>query len=144
LPARPIAVYLMAIAVLNALAWLRLVVPASMSSREPAFLDGTGMITNPVFVQDLAIWLPLMGIAAIWLWRRTPWGYVISGLLLVTYVIEGIGVAADQWFGYMADPASSVVSAAAVPMFLVLAVIGMVPLFFHFRNLDRGGSPQVD
>lgn len=144
LPARPIAVYLMAIAALNTLAWLRVVVPASMSGGAPSFLDGTGLTTNPVFVQDLAIWLPLMAVAAIWLWRRTAWGYVISGLLLVTYVIEGIGVAMDQWLGHLADPASSVVSVAAVPMFLVLAVAGMVPLFFHLRHLDRAGKPQVD
>ena len=85
-----------------------------------------------------------MAVAAIWLWRRTAWGYVISGLLLVMYVIEGIGVAADQWLGHVADPASSVVSAAAVPMFLVLAAAGMVPLFFHLRNLDRVRNPQVD
>ena len=51
LPARAIAAYMLAIAILNALAWLRLVVPASMSSHAPAFLDGTGMNTNPVFVQ---------------------------------------------------------------------------------------------
>lgn len=144
LPARPIAVYLMAIAVLNAFVWLRVVVPASTSSGEPSFLEGTGLTTNPVFVQDLAIWLPLMAVAAIWLWRRTAWGYVISGLLLVMYVIEGIGVATDQWLGHVADPASSVVSAAAVPMFLALAVAGMVPLFFHLRNLDRARHSQVD
>ena len=68
-------------------------------------------------------------------------GYVISGLLLVMYFIEGLGVAADQWYGSAADPTSSVASAAAVPMFLVLAVIGLVPLFFHMENLDR--KPMV-
>jgi hypothetical protein len=26
---------------------------------------------------------------------------------------------------------------AVVPMFAALAVIGLVPLYFHFRNLDR-------
>lgn len=53
------------------------------------------------------------------------------------YFIEGLGVAADQWYGSAADPTSSVASAGAVPMFLVLAVIGLVPLFFHVENLDR-------
>jgi hypothetical protein len=139
LPARAIAAYAVAVAVLNALVWLRSVVPGMLSSTSPSFLDGTGLPTNPVFVQDLAVWLPLMGVSAVWLWRRTAWGYVISGLLLTMYVIEGVGVAADQWFGHAADPASSVASAAAVPMFAALAVIGLVPLFFFLRNLDRSG-----
>ena len=137
LPARAIATYLLLIVGLNAVAWLWQVVPGMLSSTSPRFIDGTGLQTNPVFVQDLAVWLPLMGVAAVWLWRRTAWGYVISGLLLVMYFIEGLGVAADQWYGSAADPASSVASAAAVPMFLVLAVIGLVPLFFHMENLDR-------
>jgi hypothetical protein len=143
LPARAIAAYMLAVAGLNGLAWLRLVVPTVMSGSTPSFLEGTGLPTNPVFVQDLAVWLPLMAVAAIWLWRRTSWGYVVSGTLLVMYMIEGLGVAADQWFGSTADPASTVASAAAVPMFAALAVIGMVPLFFHFRNLDRGGSRRL-
>jgi len=141
LPARAIAAYLLVIVCLNALAWLWQVVPGMLSTTSPRFIDGTGLQTNPVYVQDLAVCLPLMGIAAVWLWRRTSWGYVISGLLLVMYCIEGLGVAADQWYGSAADPTSSVASAAAVPMFLLLAVIGLVPLFFHMENLDR--KPMV-
>lgn len=137
LPARAIAAYMLVIVGLNALAWLWQVVPGMLSTTSPKFVGGTGLQTNPVFVQDLAVWLPLMAVAAIWLWHRTSWGYVISGLLLVMYVFEGLGVAADQWFGSTADPTSTVASAAAVPMFLVLAVIGLVPLFFHMENLDR-------
>jgi hypothetical protein len=137
LPARAIATYLLVIVGLNALAWLWQVVPGMLSTTPPQFVNGTGLPTNPVFVQDLAVWLPLLGVSAIWLWRRTAWGYVLSGLLLVMYVIEGLGVAADQWFGSTADPTSSIASAAAVPMFLLLAVVGLVPLFFHMENLDR-------
>ncbi len=137
LPARTIAVYLLVIVGMNALAWLWQVVPGMLSTTTPQFMNGTGLPTNPVFAQDLAVWLPLMGVSAVWLWRRTAWGYVISGLLLVMYAIEGLGVAADQWFGSAADPTSPVASAAAVPMFLVLAVVGLVPLFFHMENLDR-------
>jgi hypothetical protein len=44
----------------------------------------------------------------------------------------------DQWMGHAADPASAVASAAAVPMFAVIFVIGLVPLVFYFRNLKGG------
>lgn len=137
LPARALATYLAALAALNALAWLVQVVPAVLSDQPPAFLAGTGLTTNPIYAQDLSFWLPLAAVTAWWLWRRQPWGLVIAGALLTYWVIEGIGVAVDQAFGHSADPASAVASAAAVPLFAALAAIGLVPLFFYYRNLDR-------
>lgn len=137
LPVRAIAIYALAIVGLNFLAWMRVVLPGVLSTSSPSFLDGTGMPTSALYVQDLAFWLPLMAVAAVWLWRRNAWGYVIAGAMLVLYEIEAIGIAVDQWMGHAADPASTVASAAAVPMFAVVAVIGLIPLFFYFRNLGR-------
>jgi hypothetical protein len=54
--------------------------------------------------------------------------------------IESVSIAVDQSFGHAADPASSVVSLAIVPVFVVLALVGLVPLFFDFRNLHRRNS----
>jgi hypothetical protein len=137
LPARALATYLAAVAALNALAWLAQVVPAVLSDQPPAFLAGTGLTTNPIYAQDLSFWIPLTAVTAYWLWRRRPWGLVLAGALLTYLVIESVGIAADQAFGHAADPASTVASAAAVPLFAVVAVIGLVPLLFYYRNLDR-------
>ena len=137
LPARGLATYALVIVALNGLVWLRNVLPGIVSSVPPSWLVGTGLTTNPVYVQDLAFWLPLMAVAAVWLWLGRPWGYLIVGSMLVMWVIEGVGVAVDQWLGHAADPASTVASATAVPLFATLAVVGLIPLFFYFRNLDR-------
>jgi hypothetical protein len=139
LPARGIAIYAVVLAIVNALVWLRTIVPAMLSEAPSAFLEGSGMTTNPVFVQDLAIWLPLLTVAAWWLWKRRPLWEFIVGALLVMLVLESIGIAADQWFGTMADPSTSFASMAAVPVFMVLAIVGAVPLFFYFRHLDARG-----
>lgn len=138
LPVRPIAVYLLAIVALNFFAWMRSVVPGVLSTSSPSFLNGTGMPTSVLYVQDLGFWLPLMAVAAVWLWRRQAWGFVAVGMMMVMYEIEAIGVAVDQWMGSTADPSSTVASAAAVPMFAVIFVIGLVPLAFYFRNLKGG------
>ncbi|WP_146067323.1 hypothetical protein [Arthrobacter sp. SX1312] len=140
LPARRIATYAFVIAALNALVWLRTIVPAMLSDAPHAFLDGSGMTTNPVFVQDLAVWLPLLMVAAWWLWKARPLGRLIVGALLVLLVVEGIGVATDQWFGAGADPGTPFASMAAVPLFAALAVIGMVPLLVYLRHLEAGGG----
>jgi hypothetical protein len=135
-PARAVAGYVWMIAILNALAWLVRIVPAVASSAPPSFLDGTGVSTHPVYVQDLAFWIPLMAMSATLLWRRQAWGYLLAGAVLTFGVIESVGIGVDQWFGHAADPASPVAGAVMVPVFAALAMVGLVPLFFYFRYLD--------
>ena len=135
LPVRGLATYALVIVVLNALAWLQNVVPSVLSSTPPRWLDGTGTSTNAIYVQDLAFWLPLAAAAAVGLWRRRPWGYLVVGSVLVYWVIESIGVAIDQWFGHIADPSSTVVSVVMVPAFGVLAFVGLIPLYIYFHHL---------
>jgi hypothetical protein len=136
LPVGGLAAYALVIVVLNALVWLRNVVPSVLSSAPPSWLDGTGLGTHPVYVLDLAFWLPLMVVAAVWLWRRRPWGYLLVGSILTMWVIESVGVAVDQLFGHAADPASTVASAAMAPVFGVLALVGLIPLYVYFRHLN--------
>jgi hypothetical protein len=133
LPVRALAGYLWAVTGLNALVWLARIVPGLVGS--PTFLDGTGLPTNPVYVQDLAFWLPLYAVAAAWLWQRLDWGYLLAGAFLVMWPIESVGVAVDHWWGHTADPASPAASAAVVPGFLGLAVIGLIPLLAYLRRL---------
>jgi hypothetical protein len=40
--------------------------------------------------------------------------------------------------GGAADPSSTVASASFAPVFAAIAAIGLIPLFFYFRGMDRG------
>jgi MYXO-CTERM domain-containing protein len=142
-PVRGVAVYVWVIAGLNTLAWLSRIVPALTGGGQAAFLRGTGLPTNPVYVQDLALWLPLIAVAAAWLWRRRPWGYVLIGGTLVMWILESAGIAVDQWYGHAADPASPVASAVLTPAFGVLALIGLVPACYLFRSLPGGTQGRL-
>jgi hypothetical protein len=95
------------------------------------------------FVQDLALWLPLIAAAAAWLWRRRPWGYLLAGAGLVMWVIESISIAVDQIYGHAADPASSVASAAVAPAFAALALLGLVPVYYLLAGLRGGSAPAT-
>jgi hypothetical protein len=133
-PARGLAVYLAVVAVLNAAAWLEVVIPA-LFQRSPSFLAGTGLTTNPIYAQDLSFWIPLVGVSAVLLWRRKAWGYVLGGGTLVYFVIEAVSIAVDQWMGGTADPTSSVASTTFAPAFLLVAGIGLIPVLIYFRRL---------
>lgn len=137
IPAVGIAVFCLVVAALNALAWLAQTVPAVLSADPPAFLEGTGVTTNPIFVLDLGFSLPLLTVGAIWLWQRRPWGYLIVGAMLTMFVIECLSIATDQWFGHIADPASPVASSTLSPAFVVVAALTMIPLWFILRGADH-------
>jgi hypothetical protein len=137
-PVRGIAVYVWVVVALNSAGWLTRIGPAVAHGGAPAYLRGTGLMTNVVYVQDLAWWLPLMAVAAAWLWRRQPRGYLIVGAGLVMWVIESISIAVDQWYAHAADPASAVASAALAPAFAVIALIGLVPIYYLLRDFGHG------
>lgn len=135
LPGRGISIYVFVVVVANALLWLRSVIPGLTEEYPPAFLDGSGLTTNPVFVQDLAIWLPAATVFAWWLRRGRPWGSVATSGMLVFWVIESIGIAVDQWFGAVADPDSPMVAMSMVPVFFGLAAVSAVPVWLFLREL---------
>ena len=135
MPAKRLAGVALTLVVLNAYAWLAQIVPAMFTSDPGILLQDTGLLTNPVFVQDLAIWLPLLTAAAIASWNRKPWGLLVTGAMLTMFVLESISIATDQWFGSQADPTSPSASMAAVPAFAVVAVITALPLGWYVRYL---------
>jgi hypothetical protein len=136
-PARVTAAAALIIVVVNAGAWLSAIVPAVLSSRPTSVLDGTGLVINPVYVQDLAIWLPLLATAAVACWRRAPWGLLVTAAMLAMFVLESISIAVDQWFGSHADRTSSLSSMSMVPAFAVVAAATAGLLTCFLRTVDR-------
>jgi hypothetical protein len=137
MPMRWITGFALVLVLLNAGAWLVRIVPAVFSRNPASLLEGTGLLTNPVYVQDLAVWLPLLAAAALAGRRRATWGLLVTGAMLAMFVLEGIGVATDQWFGSRADPTSGIASSSMVPAFAAVALIVAVPLVCYLRNIDR-------
>jgi hypothetical protein len=132
-PARILGGYILAIVVLNGLAWLQKIVPAMLAADPTSFLDGTGIATNPVFVQDLVFWLPTAAVIGWLTWTRRPWGTLLAGGYLVYGLLESIGVGVDQWLGYSADPTTPHATMGAVYLFAGMAVMGVVALVYYAR-----------
>lgn len=136
IPVRGLAIFVWAIVLLNTLAWLQVVVPAVLSDDPGSFLDGLGVATNAIYVQDLVVWLPLMATAAWWMWRRRPIGIFLTGSWLAFGFAESIGIAVDQWFGHQADALSPHASTDVIPLMVGLAVINLVGLYFYLRRTE--------
>lgn len=136
LPARRLSAYAAAVAALNALAWLGRVVPATFDDHPGSLLAGSGMTTNPVYVQDLAVWLPLLLAGAWWLWHGSARGLLVVGAMLVMLELEAVSVAVDQVYGVRAQAGTPYASLAGAWLFAGVAVVGLVPLWAFFRHLD--------
>ena len=139
LPVRAIGAYLVLTAVAFAALWLADVAPALMGGSLPASLRGTSLVTNPIEVMDFAFTLPLCALGGVWLWRRLPRGYLIAGITLVGLLIESVSVATDQFFGHVADPAQPT---TAIPVFVALTIVGLVPLMVYLKYLDGGSRSR--
>ena len=132
-----VAVYIWVVVALNSLLWLRGVATAVLADEPTSFLHGTGLTTNPVYVQDLAFWLPVMAWLGYSLARGRRDRLVLIAGGLVFWVIEGLGVAVDQWMGYRADPTTDWASAGAAWLFVATTVIGLIPAWAVLRELPR-------
>lgn len=137
LPDRAIAGYLLITTALFTLLWLKDILPAIAAGTAPDSLKRTGMITNAIEMTDLAFGFPLTALAAVWLWQRRAWGYVLAGVFLVYGLLESVSVATDQYFGHLSDPKASL---SAIPIFIVTFLIGLVPAGAYFRGFRRAGA----
>jgi hypothetical protein len=142
-PYRLAALVLGTFAVLNALAWLVRVVPVVWTGDRPDALDGSGLITSPVWVQDLAFWIPAALVASVMAWRRLARGVLLVTAMLTFYVIECLSVASDQWWGVRADDTHpDVASMSAVPGAVAAAVVTAVPLLLLLHHVGGQGHEE--
>jgi hypothetical protein len=132
-PRRTLAVLVWTIVALNVMAWLGAIVPALMSDDPSTLVAGTGVATNAIYVQDLVFWLPMMALAAWWLWHGRASGILLTGSWLLFGVIESVGIAVDQWFGHQADPTSTWASVEIIPFLIGLAVVNAAGALFYMR-----------
>ena len=134
-PIRAVSLYLLAVAALFFLVWMKGIVPAILSNTMPADIVKAKIPTNPVYVLDLGFLLPAFVIAAIWLRGRRGWGYALAGPLLVVQSILGLNIIASALFPFW-DGQS--VSLGIVPLFIVLTLASAVLAVRYLRSLREG------
>jgi hypothetical protein len=137
MPVRPLGAYLVMCMVLFAGLWLRSIVPATLSNEMPQLILEAGLTQNTVWVLDFAFSFPLMGLGARWLWQRKPFGYLVGGMMILMLTLETAGVAIDQWFGHLHDPAAPL---ATIPVMLGFTAAGLVFSALFLRGIAPTAS----
>jgi hypothetical protein len=135
--ARAAGIFLLVVGVLFGLLWLTDVITALVHHTVPPAIVEAGTPTNPVYVMDLSIVLPLHFMTGWALLRRRPWGYILGPILLAFGVLMLLSIGGMMLVTRMRGIDTSLGIAAA--LLLVSAASGVL-LSFLLRGLP-GRAP---
>jgi hypothetical protein len=132
--ARAVSVFLLVLAILFYLQWLSEDIPALVAGKIPQSVMENGLLTNPVHVLDLGLYLPAMIITVILLWRRRLLGYLLAIPLLVFSVLTGIGILAIFAVTSMRGMPTSLVVEL---VFAIIVAVSLVLSVFFLREVKE-------
>ena len=122
--------WLALVAVGLAALWLSSLVPATLTGTAPPVVEELGESALHTYVLDLAIVVPSLAVAAVWLQRGHAWGYVTAGVLLVMAAILAPGLTAITVVDVQSD------AVTITPLLLVGTILPpMVSIAFAARYL---------
>ena len=126
-----IGVFMLVTAALFYYLWLSEVIPALRSGGFPLSVEQNKLLTSPVHVLDLAFLLPSLVYAAVALWRRSPFGYLLTGVLLTFKLEMGVALVAMVWvMAHMGYPDTL----PQMIIFSLLTAVSAVVLVYYLRQ----------
>jgi len=141
-PVKTVSTFLLTVAILVFLAWMKQIIPSLFTGQLPESIALARTPSNPIFVLDLAVLLPAFCLAAIWLWRRQAWGYVLSGLLLVKGLTLSLAILSMSWFMFQSNQPG--VDPAVVAFWVVLALSGLMLTVIYLSHLHEKGENMTE
>lgn len=125
LSVRPYVAFQLLLVGLVSSLWLSEILPATLAGTTPASITEPGLPTSVIYSLDLGVIVPAFALTAYWLWKRHPWGYAFTAVLLVKIVTLGGAVLA--MIVYMLRDGQAV-PLPQIIIFGVLTVISLVLL----------------
>lgn len=138
-PVRWISGYMLFIAIFLGGLWGAQTLNFMVTGQLPQSNIDSGHTTNIVFALDLALLVPGLVLAAIWLWQRRPWGYILGAMMLVKGTIYAMALIGMAIFYYDAtgiwDPLAW--------FWIVFTAVSLIASATFFGNIESGRE-QVD
>lgn len=125
-------IFFMVIAVAFYFLWLAEIVPSLASGATPASLVETGLVTNPVHVLDLAVFLPATFITGVLLLKKKQAGFLLAPLLLFFFILMDITIG---WLTLLMNTKGLTENISVAIVMMALAAISAVLLVLHLQNL---------
>jgi hypothetical protein len=131
MPRRAIAVFLLFIATFLSLAWLGRILPPLLAGTPPPGLEA--YTTLVIQALDLGIIVPASVITAVLLWKKQPWGYTLTSVLLVKALMMGAALVAMIVGQILAGVDVGLIESA---IFTGIALAALAFNILLFRNIE--------
>jgi hypothetical protein len=112
--------------------WVYVLLRYSATGDVPAgsALVETDAVVHLGIALDLALLVPAYGLAAVLLWRGRAWGYVISGVVLVSGVLHQLSYVVALPFQVVADVPGAVTFDPGEPLIVLVYAVATALLFW--------------
>jgi hypothetical protein len=133
---RPAAVILAVLAASLATMWIGWSVHSAVTGEIP---PGSALLESDVVVHlgvvlDLTLLVPLYAFAAVLLWRRAPWGYVLAVVALVSGLLHQVSYVVATFAQYVADVPGVVAFDPVEPVIVTLYGVAAATLLLGLRR----------
>ncbi len=132
-PVKWISIYLLLISVMLFMVELSMIIPFLTSGVIPDTIQLTGHPTAIVFALDFTIVVPVSIIAAVLLWQRRSWGFIMSIIMLVKGFTYGLVLCVSTALLAYSDTYGK--WDPLMPMYIILVTGGILGCWFLLKNL---------
>lgn len=133
-PKKTTGIYLIVVAVIFYMLWLKSIVPAILNNTIPADVANYNLLVNPVHVLDIAFALPGLILGGLLLMKGKNPGFVIAPIALIFMMILTIALA-GMVIMLVIEGISEDYTIAGV--FGVLTIISLIFLILFFRKMKK-------
>lgn len=138
-PVKWVSGYMIFFAVLLGVLWIGSSLSFVITGQVPQDIVKTGHPTGVVYATDLSLLVPALVISAVLLWKRQPWGYVLSAIVMIKSITYSLVLIVMSAVTYVrvgeGDPLT--------PLWAFLSVCCMLALGFLLGNMksaDKGSG----
>ncbi len=133
-PLRPIAIYLAMVAFVLGGMWLAQTIGFLITGEVPQSIVDSGHPTAVIFALDLSLLVPGLVWAAIALWKRHPWGYILGSLMLVKGAIYPVALLGMTVFSSQANVPGAL---DLLGFWLVFSIGGIAAAMVFFGHMKQ-------
>jgi len=132
MPIKSIAGYMVFVAAGLSFIYIAQSVGFILKGALPAIVTKSEHPTSVVFALDLILLVPVLALGALWLLRRKPWGYVLTGISMVKCPLYTLVLTA----GSLSAAGAGVEGAGAeIPLWIGLTVSGMIAASLFYGSI---------
>jgi hypothetical protein len=106
----------------------------------------TDVVVHLGVVLDLVLLVPLYTVAAVQLWRRSPWGFVTGTVALVAGLLHQVSYVVALVAQHAADVPGAAAYDPAEPVIVAVYAVGLLPLIAGLRHpaAELSGPPKEE